>query len=65
MFKEESHRAKQVSDDYEELAKREVRIFDQTEAIELQQSLAGLSNSYIDFYQTILRDFRELEASLD
>lgn len=61
-FREESTKAKQVSDDYEELAKREVRVFDQTEAIELQQSLAGLSDSYIEFYETVLRDCQALEA---
>lgn len=64
-FREESSKAKQVSNDYEELVKREVRIFDQTEAIELQQSLAGLSDSYIEFYETVLRDCLALEADFD
>lgn len=61
-FKKESAKAKDVSDAFEQLAKREVRVFDQTEAIELQQSLAGLSDSYIDYYSTVLKECRELEA---
>lgn len=61
-FKKESAKAKDVSDAFEQLAKREVRVFDQTEAIELQQSLTGLSDSYIEYYSTVLKECRELEA---
>ncbi|GMM50431.1 Snx4 protein [Starmerella bacillaris] len=64
-FKNESTYAKQLSDQLEILARREVRIFEQTEAIELQQTLGGLADSYISYYSDILQKFSELEASLE
>lgn len=64
-LRSESAYAKQLSDELEVLAKREVRVFEQTEAIELHQTLSGLTDSYIAYYRDVLQQCRELEQSLE
>lgn len=64
-FKKESNYAKQLSDELEVLARREVRTFEQTEAIELQETLSGLTDNYIAYYRDVLDQCRALEKTLD
>lgn len=61
----EANRAKQVSDQFEEIAKQEVQIFEATEALEMRSCLAGFTKAHIAFYRRVLDDCRAIEAELD
>lgn len=61
----EANRAKQVSDQFEEIAKQEVQIFEATEALEMRSCLAGFTKAHIAFYRRVLNDCRAIEAELE
>lgn len=60
----EVNRAKKVSDQFEEIAKREVAVFEATEALEMKSCLAGFTKAHIAFYRRVLDDCKAIEAEL-
>lgn len=63
-LRDEVSLARKVSDDFEALAKREVKVFERIESMELQTCLTGLADSYIEYFQRVLKECQEIESQL-
>lgn len=57
-------RAERISQQFEEVAKREVAIFEATEALELKACLGAIADSNISYYAKVLEECRAIEAEL-
>lgn len=64
-LREEATKARELSEQYELVVKREVRIFEHTEILEFQSCLRKLADNQIDFYRRILTESRALGLVAD